>query len=150
MRFGPASVLSSPFNQDLQRNPFEKVIRYLWGLQITSSTEQTCFLGSRHVPRWTCRGQGCCGYYLGFFDQPGSAPAILLHACYKYVTCGTTAGWLQEKMLAGATARGISQTVLHPIDVVRTRLQVLNPVPLQHSSRSTAPSNGTREPAVSA
>lgn len=26
-------------------------------------------------------------------------------------------------MLAGATARGISQTVLHPIDVIRTRLQ---------------------------
>lgn len=29
----------------------------------------------------------------------------------------------QEKMIAGATARGISQTVLHPIDVARTRLQ---------------------------
>lgn len=29
----------------------------------------------------------------------------------------------REKMLAGAIARGIAQTVLHPIDVVRTRLQ---------------------------
>jgi len=29
----------------------------------------------------------------------------------------------QEKMIAGATARGVSQTILHPIDVARTRLQ---------------------------
>lgn len=29
----------------------------------------------------------------------------------------------QEKMFAGAIARGLAQTVLHPVDVVRTRLQ---------------------------
>lgn len=29
----------------------------------------------------------------------------------------------QEKMLAGAIARGVSQTILHPVDVVRTRIQ---------------------------
>ena len=29
----------------------------------------------------------------------------------------------QEKMFAGAIARGIAQTVLHPVDVIRTRLQ---------------------------
>lgn len=31
-----------------------------------------------------------------------------------------------EKMLAGAIARGVAQTVLHPVDVVRTRLQARN------------------------
>ncbi|KAI0567738.1 solute carrier protein [Gracilaria domingensis] len=32
----------------------------------------------------------------------------------------------QEKMLAGAIARGIAQTILHPVDVMRTRLQARN------------------------
>lgn len=32
----------------------------------------------------------------------------------------------REKMLAGAIARGIAQTVLHPVDVMRTRLQARN------------------------
>lgn len=31
-----------------------------------------------------------------------------------------------EKMLAGSIARGVSQTVLHPVDVLRTRLQARN------------------------
>eukprot|EP00178_Gracilaria_changii_P016622 TRINITY_DN47881_c0_g1_i1.p1 TRINITY_DN47881_c0_g1~~TRINITY_DN47881_c0_g1_i1.p1 ORF type:complete len:358 (+),score=59.62 TRINITY_DN47881_c0_g1_i1:1508-2581(+) len=32
----------------------------------------------------------------------------------------------QEKMLAGAIARGVAQTILHPVDVMRTRLQARN------------------------
>jgi hypothetical protein len=50
-------------------------------------------------------------------QQRMKAPRANLH--FMHVSCK------QEKMLAGATARGISQTVLHPIDVARTRLQVL-------------------------
>lgn len=29
----------------------------------------------------------------------------------------------KERMAAGAIARGVAQTVLHPVDVMRTRLQ---------------------------
>eukprot|EP00189_Rhodosorus_marinus_P007702 CAMPEP_0184752368 /NCGR_PEP_ID=MMETSP0315-20130426/43543_1 /TAXON_ID=101924 /ORGANISM="Rhodosorus marinus, Strain UTEX LB 2760" /LENGTH=408 /DNA_ID=CAMNT_0027231695 /DNA_START=24 /DNA_END=1250 /DNA_ORIENTATION=+ len=36
---------------------------------------------------------------------------------------GSTTLSFTQKMIAGASARGIAQTVLHPIDVMRTRLQ---------------------------
>ena len=32
----------------------------------------------------------------------------------------------KQKMLAGAIARGIAQGILHPVDVVRTRVQAVN------------------------
>lgn len=34
----------------------------------------------------------------------------------------------REKMIAGAIARGVAQSVLHPVDVIRTRLQARNVV----------------------
>ena len=38
-------------------------------------------------------------------------------------TTPTTQLTFQERMVAGAGARGIAQTCLHPIDVMRTRVQ---------------------------
>jgi len=55
---------------------------------------------------------------------------VLLAAFQATVTCkkAESLGWQQqmlfrERLISGAAARGTAQTFLHPIDVVRTRLQ---------------------------
>jgi solute carrier family 25 S-adenosylmethionine transporter 26 len=82
------------------------------------------------VPRFAPRGAARFG--AASYDRDTSFFPLAREAASDMFTDGLTTAKaaaakvtlsFQEKMIAGATARGISQTVLHPIDVARTRLQ---------------------------
>ena len=52
-----------------------------------------------------------------------SAEAAVVKKSSKSVSGWKDQMLFREKLIAGASARGVAQTMLHPIDVARTRLQ---------------------------